>query len=200
MNLRPLQVGPTPPAFAELLREADRLLKKIEARTAQPVRPTGGVKKVAKVLYDSTVLVRNYANRAEGLRYQIRDLTFVLYGVPEEKPDIAGAMARIEEHIDDLLLQRRKILRWRTDPPGREGRALLAAMYDHILGEVRTWLETTIETLGNPLKALPERGEYVAPGVVKLVVPSHFGLPPAFDDLEVWAEHCLGTSKGGRRP
>ena len=194
MKPEALQVGPMPPALAELLGEADRLLKKIEARTAEPVRPTRGVMQVAKVLYESIALVQNYADRAEGLRYQIRDLTFVLYGVPEEKPDIAGAMARIEEHVDDLLLQRRKILRWRTDRPGREGRALLAAMYDHILGEVQTFLQTTVATLSDPLKALPERGEYVAPGVVKLVVTSHFAMPPAFDDLEAWAERCLGTS------
>ena len=193
MNPEALEVGPMPPALAELLAEADRLLKKIEARTAQPVQPTGGVKKVTRVLYESIALVQNYANRAEGLRYQIRDLTFVLYGVPEKKPDIRGAVARIEEHIDDLLLQRRKVLRWRTDTPGREGRLLLAAMYDHILGEVRTFLQTTVATLSDPLKALPERGEYVAPGVVKLVVTSHFAMPPAFDDLEVWAARCLGT-------
>ena len=194
MNPEALEVGPMPPALAELLAEADRLLKKIEARTAQPVQPTGGVKKVTRVLYESIALVQNYANRAEGLRYQIRDLTFVLYGVPEEKPDIAGAVARIEEHIDDLLLQRRKVLRWRTDTRGREGRVLLAAMYDHILGEVRTFLQTTVATLSDPLKALPERGEYVAPGVVKLVVTSRFAMPPAFDDLEAWADRCLGTS------
>ncbi len=194
MNPEALEVGPMPPALAELLAEAGRLLKKIEARTAQPVQPTGGVKKVTRVLYESIALVQNYAHRAEGLRYQIRDLTFVLYGVPEEKPDIRGAVARIEEHIDDLLLQRRKVLRWRTDTPGREGRLLLAAMYDHILGEVRTFLQTTVATLSDPLKALPERGEYVAPGVVKLVVTSHFAMPPAFDDLEAWAERCLGTS------
>lgn len=194
MKPEALQVGPMPPALAELLAEADRLLKKIEARTAQPVRPTGGVMKVAKVLYESIALVQNYADRAEGLRYQIRDLTFVLYGVPEEKPDIAGAMARIEEHIDDLLLQRRKILRWRTDMPGREGRVLLAAMYDHILGEMRTLLQTIVATLSDPLKALSERGEYVAPGVVKLAVTWNLAMPPAFDDLEAWAARCLGTS------
>ena len=189
-----LEVGPMPPAWAELLAEADRLLRNVETLTARPVRPTGGVKKVTKVLYESFGLVQNYSDRAEGLRYQIQDLNFVLYGVPEERPDIAGAVARIEEHIDDLLLQRRKILRWRTDLPGREGRDLLAAMYDHVLGEVRTWLEAMVATLGDPLKALPERGEEIAPGVVKLAVSCRFGMPPAFDDLEVWAKRCLGTS------
>lgn len=194
MKPEALQVGPMPPALAELLGEADRLLKKIEARTAQPVQPTGGVKKVTQVLYESIALVQNYANRAEALRYQIEDLNFVLYGVPEEKPDIAGAVARIEEHVDDLLLQRRKILRWRTDLPGREGRVLLAAMYDHILGEVWTLLQNIVATLSDPLKALSERGEYIAPGVVKLAVSWHFAMPPAFDDLEVWAARCLGAS------
>ena len=194
MKPEALQVGPMPPALAELLAEADRLLKKIETRTAQPVRPTGGVMHVAKVLYESIALVQNYADRAEGLRYQIRDLTFVLYGVPEEKPDIAGAMARVEEHIDDLLLQRCKVLRWRTDMPGREGRVLLAAMYDHILGEMRTLLQTIVATLSDPLKALSERGEYVAPGVVKLAVTWNLAMPPAFDDLEAWAARCLGAS------
>ena len=146
------------------------------------------------MLYESIALVQNYANRAEALRYQIEDLNFVLYGVPEEKPDIAGAVARIEEHVDDLLLQRRRIPHWRTDLPGREGRALLAAMYDHILGEMRTLLQTIVATLSDPLKALSERGEYIAPGVVKLAVSWHFAMPPAFDDLEVWAARCLGAS------
>ena len=106
MKRKALQVGPMPPALVELLAEADRLLKKIEARTARPARPTGGVKTFVEVLYESIALVQNYSDRVEGLRYQIEDINFVLYGVPEEKPDIAGAVARIEEHVDDLLLQR----------------------------------------------------------------------------------------------
>ena len=193
MNPEALEVGPMPPALVELLAEADRLLKKIEARTARPARPTGGVKTFVEVLYESIALVQNYSDRVEGLRYQIEDINFVLYGVPEEKPDIAGAVARIEEHVDDLLLQRRKILRWRTDLPGREGRVLLAAMYDHALGEVRTLLQRIVATLDDPAQALSERGEYIPPGVVKLAVSWPCTMPPAFDDLEVWAKRCLGT-------
>ena len=109
MDPEVLEVGPTPPALSELMLEADRLLKKIEARTARTDRPIGGVKKARNVLFESARLMQNYLERAEGLSYHIRDLTFVLYGMSEDKPDIAGAMVRIEEHIDDLLLQRRKI-------------------------------------------------------------------------------------------
>ena len=193
MDPEVLEISPTAPALAELMLKADRLLKKIEARTAQPDRPIGGVKKVRNVLFESARLMQNYLERAEGLSYHMRDLTFVLYGISADKPDIAGAMVRIEEHIDDLLLQRRKIRSWRTDQGGREGRDILSAIYDHILGEVRTWLETTVATIGDPLNALLERGEFVEPGVVKLAVSSKFAMPPQFDDLEAWSQRWRKT-------
>lgn len=186
-------LSPTPPAFIKLKEEAERLLKLIEARTARPVQPIGGVMKPAEVLLQSALLMVDYQSHVDGLSYDISDLTFVLYGAPGDKPDIVGAMAGIEEHIDSLLRQRRRIRSWRTKGLGSQGRDLLVAMYDHLLGEVRTWLETVVTTVLDPMGSARARGEMTHPSVVKIVMRADFTLSPNFDDLEAWAERCPKT-------
>ena len=107
------EISPTPLAFLELKQEAERLLKLIEARTAQPVQPIGGVMKPADALRESVLLMVDYMSHVNGLSYDISDLTFVLYGAPGGTPDIAGAIVPIEEHINNVLRQRRRIRCWR---------------------------------------------------------------------------------------
>lgn len=185
-----VEIGPTPPAFIELKQEAERLLKLIEAKTAQPVHPIGGVRKTRDTLLESGQLIADYHSRVNGLAYDISDLNFVLYGAPGDKPDIVGAMGRIEEHIDDLLRQRRRIRSWRAKGLVREGRDIVVAMYDHHLGEVRTWLEVVITTVLDPIGSAQERGEVIHPNVVKVSMRPDFTLPPVIDDIETWFMRC----------
>lgn len=50
-------LSPTPPAFTELKEEAERLLKLIEARTARPMQPVGGVMRPVEVFLQSALLM-----------------------------------------------------------------------------------------------------------------------------------------------
>ena len=185
-----LAVGPRPQALTEILDAAEKLLAKIEARIRRPVRPSGRLKSTEEVMLSSARLMQTYLGYIEELSYDINDLNFVLYYVPKEERDIGAAMARIEAQVYRVLARQRQIRSWRATALGAEGRDILDAIFGHLLGEVRGWLQNIVATLRDPIDALERQGVRIETGVAKLKVRIHFATPPQMGALERWAERC----------
>ena len=185
-----LAVGPRPQALTEILDAAEKLLAKIEARIRRPVRPSGRLKSTEEVMLSSARLMQTYLGYIEELSYDINDLNFVLYYVPKEERDIGAAMARIEAQVYRVLARQRQIRSWRATALGAEGRDILDAIFGHLLGEVRGWLQNIVATLRDPIDALERQGVRIETGVAKLKVRIHFATPPQMGALECWAERC----------
>lgn len=187
-------LNPQPRVAGEMRRLAEALIRSIESRPKAPARRTG-VKRDARAVFRAAGgVVDDYTARMRALDDDTTEVNFRHDG---ELGDVeaATAMRRIAGHVDALLIRRRKVLGWRTDRRGGEGRDILVAMLDHLLGEVRAWLESVLEVLDKPLP-LPVR--QAMPGGsedLRSFVLAFFEKPPQIEELDAWTNrYRLGPS------
>ncbi|MCY3810491.1 MAG: hypothetical protein OXH15_01690 [Gammaproteobacteria bacterium] len=144
------------------------------------------MKRDARAVFKAAAsVVDDYVVRMQALD---NDTTEVNFRHDGELGDMqaATAMRRIEGHVTALLIRRGKVLGWRTDRRGGEGRDILVAMLDHLLGEIRAWLESVLEALDTPLP--PPLRKAMAHGSEDLrsFVLAYFERPPQIDELDAW--------------
>ena len=178
-------LNPQPGVTGEMCRLAETLIGRIESGSDTPARRRG-VKRDARAVFRAAGPVfDDYVARTRALD---DDTTQVNFRHDGELGDVqaANAMRRIEGHVTALLVRRRKVLGWRTDRRGGEGRDILVAMLDHLLGEIRAWLQSVLEVLDKPLppplrKAMAHGGEDL-----RSFVLAYFEKPPQVDELDAW--------------
>lgn len=169
----------------EMRRLAETLIRRIESRPDSPARRRG-VKRDARAVFKAAApVVDDYVVRMRALDNDTTEVNFRHNG---ELGDMqaATAMRRIEGHITSLLIRRNKVLGWRTDARGGEGRDILVAMLDHLLGEIGAWLESVLEALDKPLP--PALRQAMAQGSedFRSFVLAYFEKPPQIDELDAW--------------
>ena len=160
-------LNPQPRVAGEMRRLAEALIRSIESRPTAPARRTGVKRDARAVFRAASGVVDDYTARMRALDDDTTEVNFRHDGELGDM-EAASAMRRIAGHVDALLIRRRKVLGWRTDRRGGEGRDILVAMLDHLLGEVRAWLESVLEVLDKPLplplrQAMPGGSEDCAP-------------------------------------
>ena len=178
-------LNPQPGVTGEMRRLAETLIGRIESRPDTPARRRG-VKRNARAVFKAGAgVVDDYVLHMRALD---NDTTEVNFRHDGELGDVqaATAMRRIEGHVTALLTRRGKVLGWRTDARGGEGRDILVAMLDHLLDEVRAWLESVLEVLDKPLP--PPLRQAMAPGSEDLrsFVLAYFEKPPQIEELDAW--------------
>ena len=139
-----------PHVSGEMRRVAEALIRRIESRGDAPARRTGVKRDARAVFRAGGGVVDDYVARMRALDDDTTEVNFRHDGALGDL-QAAVAMRRIAGHVDALLVRRRKVLGWRTDRRGGEGRDILVAMHDHLLGEVRAWLESILTVLDKPL-------------------------------------------------
>ena len=189
-------LNPQPGVTGEMRRLAETLIGRIESRPDAPARRRG-VKRDARAVFRAGVaVVDDYVVRIRALDDDTTEVSFRHDGRLGDS-QAATAMRRIEGHVTALLIQRAKVQGWRTDARGGEGRDILVAMLDHLLGEIRAWLMSVLEVLDKPLP-LPLR-QAVPHGDEDLLsfVLAYFEKPPQIDELDAWTNR-YGLEPGGK--
>ena len=178
-------LNPQPRVAGEMRRLAEALIRSIESRPTAPARRTGVKRDARAVFRAASGVVDDYTARMRALDDDTTEVNFRHDGELGDM-EAASAMRRIAGHVDALLIRRRKVLGWRTDRRGGEGRDILVAMLDHLLGEVRAWLESVLEVLDKPLplplrQAMPGGSEDL-----RSFVLAFFEKPPQIEELDAW--------------
>ena len=197
-------LSPQPGVTGEMRRLAETLIGRIETRPDTPARRRG-VKRDARAVFKAAgPVVDDYVVRMRALDNDTTEVNFRHDGELGDR-QAATAMRRIEGHVPALLIRRSKVLGWRTDRRGGEGRDILVAMLDHLLGEIRSWLESVLEALDKPLP--PPLRKAMAQGSEELrsFVLAYFEKPPQIDELDAWTnryrlEPSGRTAKRARSP
>ena len=176
-------LNPQPGVTGEMRRLAETLIGRIESRPDTPARRRG-VKRDARAVFKAAGPV--FDDCVVRMRALDNDTTEVNFRHDGELGDMqaATAMRRIEGHVTALLIRRSKVLGW--DRRGGEGRDILVAMLDHLLGEIRSWLESVLEVLDKPLP--PPLRKAMAHGSEDLrsFVLAYFEKPPQVEELDAW--------------
>ena len=206
MSADPSPLTPQPHVSGEMQRLAQALIRRIESRPDTPARRTrtasrSGVRRDAHAVFRAGGgVVDDYTAHMRALDDATTEVNFRPDGELGDM-EAAAAMRRIAGHVDALLVRRRKVLGWRTDRRGGEGRDMLVAMLDHLLGEVRAWLESVLEVLDKPLppplrQAMPHGNEDL-----RSFVLAYFEKPPQIAELDAWTDrYGLGPSGRGAKP
>ena len=178
-------LNPQPGVTGEMRRLAETLIGRIEARPGTPARRRGVKRDARGVFKAAQSVVDDYVARVRALDDDTMGVNFRHDG---ELGDMqaATAMRRIEGHVTALLIRRGKVLGWRTDRRGGEGRDILVAMLDHLLGEIRSWLESILEVLDNPLPPPLRQAMADGPEDLRSFVLGYFEKPPQIDELDAW--------------
>lgn len=193
-------LNPQPGVTGEMRRLAQTLIGRIESRPDAPAR-RHGVKRDARAVFKAGCgVVDEYVLRMRALDNDTTEVNFRHDGELGDM-EAATAMRRIEEQITALLIRRGKVLGWRTDARGGEGRDILVAMLDHLLDEVRSWLESVLEVLDKPLP--PPLRQAMAHGSEDLrsFVLAFFEKPPQIEELDAWTNrYGLEPSESAVKP
>lgn len=203
MSVDASPLNPQPGVTGEMRRLAETLIGRIESPPDAPARRRGVKRDARAVFKAAATVVDDYVVRMRALD---RDTTEVNFRHDGELGDMhaATAMRRIERHVTALLTRRSKVLGWRTDRRGCEGRDILVAMLDHLLGEIRAWLESVLEVLDKPLP--PPLHKAMAHGThgsedLRSFVLAFFEKPPQIDELDAWTNRYRlePSERTGRR-
>ncbi|MCY4013661.1 MAG: hypothetical protein OXG82_13215 [Gammaproteobacteria bacterium] len=197
-------LNPQPDVPGEMRRLAETLIGRIETRPDTTARRRG-VKRDARAVFKAAApVVDDYVVRMRALDNDTTEVNFRHDGELGDR-QAAMAMRRIEGHVTALLIRRSKVLGWRTDRRGGEGRDILVAMLDHLLGEIRAWLESVLEVLDKPLPSPLRQAMAHGSEDLRSFVLAYFEKPPQIDELDAWTnryrlEPSDGAAKRARPP
>lgn len=200
MSADPSPQNPQPNVPGEMQRLAQALIRRIDSRPDAPARRTGVRRDAQAVFKAGGGVVDDYTAHMRALDDATTEVNFRPDGQLGDM-EAAKAMRRIAEHVDALLVRRCKVLGWRTDRCGGEGRDILVAMLDHLLGEVRAWLGSVLDVLDKPLPPPLRQAMVHGNEGLRSFVVAYFEKPPQIAELDAWTDrYGLGPSgRDGKR-
>ena len=100
-------------------------------------------------------------------------------------------IGRLERCIENLLEAREEVSCWDGDLEDARGRSLLLLIYDHLLGEVASWLDEVIEACTDLEGVLKRRGlidAATSDAPPTLTFNLHLTTPPEVRELTEWCK------------